>query len=72
MILFGLGTLPVMLGLTSILSRMIKQFHLNVQQVTSAMLILSGALLIARVFIIHVPHHHSIERSVVDIVLCTQ
>ncbi len=71
MMLFGLGTLPVMLGFTSIITQLLKRFHFSFQHVTSAMLILSGILLIVRVFIIHLPHQHSIQQGVVDIVLCT-
>jgi sulfite exporter TauE/SafE len=71
MLLFGAGTLPVMLGFTSIITQLLKRFNFNFQHVTSAMLILSGILLIVRVFIIHQPHQHSIQQGVVDIVLCT-
>ena len=71
MLLFGAGTLPVMLGFTSIITQLLKRFNFNFQHVTSAMLILSGILLIIRVFVIHLPHQHSIQQGVVDIVLCT-
>jgi uncharacterized protein len=71
MILFGVGTLPVMLGFTSIITQILKRFNFNFQHVTSAMLILSGILLIVRVFIIHLPHQHSLQQGVVDIVLCS-
>ena len=70
MMLFGLGTLPVMLGFTSIITQLLKRFNFNFQHITSAMLILSGILLIVRVFIIHLPHQHSLQQGVVDIVLC--
>jgi len=69
-VLFGVGTLPVMLGFTSIITQLLKRFNFNFQHITSAMLILSGILLIVRVFIIHLPHHHSLQQGVVDIVLC--
>ena len=70
MMLFGAGTLPVMLGFTSFIPQLLKRFKFNIQHITSGMLILSGILLIARVFIIHLPHHHSIQEGVMDIVLC--
>jgi len=70
MILFGFGTLPVMLGFTSVITQLLKRFQFNFQHITSAMLILSGILLIVRVFIIHLPHQHSLQQGVVDIVLC--
>lgn len=68
MLLFGVGTLPVMLGLTSILSELIKRYNLNLRKITTVMLLLSGCLLIARVFLIHEPSHE--EQHLVDIVLC--
>lgn len=71
MMLFGVGTLPVMLGLTSLVPQILKRFHFKVGHITSGMMILSGILLIGRVFIVHLPHHHSIEQGVMDIVLCT-
>ncbi len=70
MILFGIGTLPVMLGFTSVITQLLQRFNFNFQRITSAMLILSGILLIVRVFIIHLPHQHSLQQGVVDIVLC--
>ena len=70
MVLFGAGTLPVMLGLTGILPSILRHINVNVRQVTSGMLIVSGILLIARVFIIHLPHQSSAHHTVIDIVLC--
>ena len=70
MILFGAGTLPVMLGLTGIVTILSKKLDFNVQRVTSVMLIASGILLVARVFIIHLPHQLSDSHSLVDVVLC--
>jgi uncharacterized protein len=71
MILFGIGTLPVMLGFTSVITQLLQRFNFNFQGITSAMLILSGILLIVRVFFLHLPHQHSLQQGVVDIVLCT-
>ncbi|HEX6223309.1 MAG TPA: sulfite exporter TauE/SafE family protein [Chryseolinea sp.] len=70
MMLFGAGTLPVMLGLTGILPGVLRRINVNVRQVTSGMLIVSGILLIARVFIIHLPHQSSAQHNLIDIVLC--
>lgn len=69
MVLFGLGTLPVMLGLTSILQWIVVRFHLSLRKITTTMLIISGSLLIARVFMFHHVHTPE-EQHVVDIVLC--
>src|SRR5688572_11004752 len=38
MMIFGLGTLPVMLGFTSLITQFLKRFNFNFQNVTSAML----------------------------------
>jgi uncharacterized protein len=67
---FGLGTLPVMLGFTSIFRWMINRFHFSSQRLTTGMLIISGILLIARVFIVHLPETGYSAHSVVDIVIC--
>ncbi len=70
MLMFGAGTLPVMLGLTSIIPSLVKRFSFNIHYITSGMLVVSGILLIARVFIVHLPHHTSVQEGVIDIVLC--
>ena len=70
MLLFGAGTLPVMLGLTSALPLVIKKLNWSIQKLTTSMLILSGCVLIARVFIIHIPHADSTNGGIVDFILC--
>lgn len=70
MIVFGAGTLPVMFGLPSIIAGLVKRFNFRVQNIVTGMLIGSGVLLIARVFLIQLPHHPSIQQGVIDIVLC--
>ncbi len=70
MLLFGAGTLPVMLGFTTVFHWIGKTFRVNMSSLTAATLVVSGILLVARVFIIHLPHANSIQEGVVDIVLC--
>ena len=70
MVVFGAGTLPVMLGLTSIISQLVQRFNFSLRHITTGMLIASGILLIARVFIVQLPHHPNIQQGVIDIVLC--
>lgn len=70
MLLFGAGTLPVMLGFTSIIQFIVKRFHFNTSSITTSILILSGIALIARVFIIHLPQAPSFKEGMMDIVLC--
>jgi uncharacterized protein len=70
MVLFGIGTLPVMLGFTSIFSWLINKFQLNRNRFTTGMLIFSGLLLIGRVFLPHATHQHAFQSSIGDIVVC--
>lgn len=70
MLLFGAGTLPVMLGITGVLFTVLRKLNWNLQTMTTGMLILSGCVLIARVFIIHLPHATSIQEGFADIILC--
>jgi len=70
MLLFGAGTLPVMLGVTGFLPSLFKKLHLDTQRMTTAMTIFSGCVLIARVFFIHLPHATSLKEGFVDIILC--
>jgi hypothetical protein len=59
-----------MLGFTGAFSWLSDKFQLDRMRLTTGMLILSGVLLIARVFIVHLPHAESLQQGVVDIVLC--
>jgi sulfite exporter TauE/SafE len=70
MLLFGAGTLPIMLGFTSVLQFIVKRFHFDMRNITTGMLILSGIALIARVFILHLPQAPSFKEGVIDIVMC--
>lgn len=70
MLLFGAGTLPVMLGLISVIQFFTKKLNLNIKRVTKGLLILSGLLLVVRVFLVHTPGEHSVHQGIVDIVLC--
>ena len=70
MLLFGAGTLPVMLGFAGALPLLAKKFHWSVPRLTTTMLILSGCILIARVFIVHIPHTTAEEGTLLDLILC--
>ena len=70
MLLFGAGTLPVMLGLAPVILLGIKKFNLSIQTATTSLMILAGVILIARIFIhagIEASHHNG---EMIDIVLC--
>ncbi|HEY0741103.1 MAG TPA: sulfite exporter TauE/SafE family protein [Chryseosolibacter sp.] len=70
MLLFGLGTLPAMLGAASIISSIVKKFQLNFQNVTVALVGISGVLLIVRVVIDAGIQAHAGGKDLVDVVLC--
>lgn len=70
MLWFGAGTLPVMIGLAPVILMGIKKFNLSIQKATTSLMIVSGVMLIARIFIhagIEASHHHG---EMIDIVLC--
>lgn len=69
MLIFGLATLPVMLGLTSIFQIYIKKLNFNFQRVTTVTMILLGILLISRSFISN--HHTTIPDTAINsITIC--
>lgn len=70
MSLFGIGTLPVMLGLISIVDVVKNKMHWNIKHLTTGLMVLSGLLLIARVFFLHMPASHNHALDSVDIVIC--
>lgn len=71
MVVFGLGTLPVMLGFTGGLHYVVNRFHVSLPKMTAILLFVSGCLLLTRV----VGHQHdekamTHDHSLVDTVLC--
>jgi len=57
MLVFGLGTLPVMLGLTSVVQLLIHRFNVNFRKITTATLVILGVLLISRSVHVHDTKH---------------
>ena len=70
MFIFGIGTLPIMLGFVSVIGFVKTRLNWNIKAVTTGLMVLSGVLLIARVFLIHHPEGHTHELDLVDIVIC--
>jgi sulfite exporter TauE/SafE len=71
MMVFGLGTLPVMVGFTSGLNYLMRRFNFSLARMASVLLFVSGSLLITRAFVQHheeTPLSH--KHELVDIVLC--
>ena len=69
MLIFGLGTFPVMLGLAAVLQTMAGKFNFGFAQMTRVSLIALGLLLISRGFLIH-PQEHPINASNGVIEIC--
>ncbi len=53
MLLFGLGTLPIMLGLTSLAQKLVSTFRISFAGITTIVLISLGVMLISRSFFSH-------------------
>jgi uncharacterized protein len=70
MLLFGAGTLPVMLGFVSLISIITNKLNWSIKKVTMSLMFLSGILLIARVFMVHLQDSHATPANLVDIVIC--
>lgn len=70
MFTFGIGTLPVMLGVVSVANIVSIKLKWNMKSITSGLMIVSGILLIARVFLVH--NHEGLHEheTLVDIVIC--
>jgi len=70
MLLFGAGTLPVMLGFTSVIQLLMNQFKFSFRKITTVMMIALGTLLITRSLYTHY-HENSISPVSGNAVICT-
>jgi len=70
MALFGIGTLPAMLGLTILINPMMKRFQWSMRNIMVVLLITSGCVMIARVFVDHASHTAMQHPQEVTIVTC--
>lgn len=70
MLLFGVGTLPVMLGFAPVLTLAIRKLNFSLQKATTVMMVCSGAILVARVFIFASAEAAHNSAGIVDIILC--
>jgi sulfite exporter TauE/SafE len=60
MLAFGAGTLPVMLGLTSVVQRLIMRFKIRTQSLTTIAMIAIGVLLMGRGMMVH---YHGVKEE---------
>lgn len=67
MLIFGAGTLPVMLGFTSVIQLLISKF--NFRKITTVMMIALGTLLITRSLYTHY-HENAIPLASDNVVIC--
>lgn len=66
---FGLGTIPVMLGVTSGIPLLTSKFKFNMSRLTVGMQIVAGCLLIVRVFLVD-NNAHTVIQGVDSITIC--
>jgi sulfite exporter TauE/SafE len=70
MLVFGAGTLPVMLGFMSIAQLLVNRFRLSYARVNTIMLIVAGSLLIARAYWPH--NHDGMAHTSSEVVVCEE
>lgn len=70
MFIFGMGTLPALLGVGSIMNFVKNKLNWNIRSVTTGLMMLAGILLIMRVFFVHTDITHQQEQSLIDIIIC--
>jgi uncharacterized protein len=70
MLVFGLGTIPVMIGLPYVFQFVSSYFQLRLSKVTTVLMIGLGVLLITRSVIVHHPTTDAAQASMQDPVIC--
>jgi len=65
MVVFGMGTLPAMLGLPALMGFISMKSNWNTRYISAGLMALSGVLLIVRVLMIHVPEAQDIHPEIV-------
>lgn len=72
MVVFGVGTLPAMLGLTSVIHLLIKRFNISFKKITLITTMMLGVLLIFHVFTHTLPNHDHEAHAVApaEIIIC--
>ncbi len=57
MLVFGIGTLPVMLGFTSVVQKLIAYFNISFRSITTVTMVTVGLLLVSRALFSHHAQH---------------
>jgi len=68
MLIFGLSTIPIMMGLPFVAQAIAKHFHFSFSKITTVMMISVGVLLIART--LSTSHHTENTHLVDELILC--
>lgn len=68
MLIFGLGTLPVMLGFTSVVQQAMDYFNISFKKLTTVTMVVLGLLLVSRALLSHPLQHHPVDQD--GITLC--
>ena len=67
---FGVGTLPVMLGLVSVIPQLTKKMNISMSKLMVVMQVVAGCLLIVRVLLVEPGTTHAINAGVDQISIC--
>lgn len=67
MLLFGVGTLPAMIGLPSLLTFAANKFRFSLNRALTVLLVISGSVLIVRTFM---PAHHAASAATPEVAVC--
>jgi len=68
MLVFGMATWPVMLGVSSILSKLIQRLNVSFHQVTAIVLIISGVMLLVRSYVVE--NHSTMASQENTVTIC--
>ncbi|HEY5823160.1 MAG TPA: sulfite exporter TauE/SafE family protein [Cyclobacteriaceae bacterium] len=67
MLIFGMATWPVMLGVPSLLSKFVQRLSVSFRQVTTVIMILTGTILLIRSYVVE---QHHVPASKESITIC--
>ncbi|HNL43609.1 MAG TPA: sulfite exporter TauE/SafE family protein [Cyclobacteriaceae bacterium] len=63
MFIFGLGTLPVMLGVTSLVQKLMSYFNISYSKITTFSMVFVGLLLVSRTLYSHHDSNHPVDKN---------
>lgn len=63
MVIFGLGTLPVMLGFTSLVQKLMNYFNISFSKITTFSMVFVGLMLVSRTLYSHHNDSHPVDKD---------